>query len=92
MPQSISVVFYLFIYSSIFFGILSLGYDIDPISYNLIACRYNFHASILFDGLNASYLVFASIDRILITSSNARIRQYNTPRLVSKCITSAAVF
>ncbi len=71
--EALSISRLLFIYSSVFFNMLLVGYDINPIAYNIIVCRYSIYAPFVFESLSSSYLFFASIDRILITSSNAQI-------------------
>ena len=82
----------LLIFTSILFATLALGYNIDPSSYNLSFCRFRFYTMFLFDILSPSYLILASIDRILITSRNVRIRQRSTPRLAYVCITITTLF
>ena len=76
----------LLIFTSILFSTLSIGYDIDPSSYNLIFCRFRFYTMFLFDVLGPSYLILASIDRVLLTSPNALTRQRSTRRLAFICI------
>jgi hypothetical protein len=48
---------FLFIYSSILFPILSIGYDFDATAYNTGVCRYNMYASFLFEWLSSCYLL-----------------------------------
>lgn len=71
----------LLIYTSIMLTTLSTGYSIDPSTNNRNFCRFRFYAMLSFNILSPSYLILASIDRILITSPNARTRQRSTPRL-----------
>ena len=82
----------LLIYTSILFSTLATGYDIDPSTYNLPFCRFRFYAMLLFDILSAWYLILASIDRVLLTSSNALTRQRSTPRLACVCIIIVTLF
>ena len=76
----------LLIFTSILFSTLATGYNIDPSAYNLSFCRFRYFTMFLFDILSPSYLILASIDRILLTSSNALTRQRSTPRLAYTCI------
>lgn len=46
--------------------ILDPGYKITPSSYNLIYCRFRSYFIFLFESLSTIYLLFASIDRVLI--------------------------
>ena len=78
----------LFIYSSLFFAVLAIGYEIDPSKYNLGVCRFVIYSGFLFDSLSGSYLIIASIDRIFVTSPNARTRRLSTRRLALICIIS----
>ena len=71
----------LIICASILSATLANGYSIYPSGYNLLLCRLGFYALLLFDILSPSYLILASIDRIFLTSRNARTRQRSTPRL-----------
>lgn len=90
-PCSIYLVAYntsnlLLIFTSVLFFTLATGYNIDPSSYNRSFCRFRFYSMLLFDVLGPSYLILASIDRVLLTSSNALTRQRSTPRLAYTCI------
>ena len=71
---------------------LSLGHDITPTSSNLGLCRFNIYMGILLDILCPSYVILASIDRMLVTSPNARTRQRSTPRLAYICIIGVTLF
>ncbi|CAF3744727.1 unnamed protein product [Adineta steineri] len=82
----------LLIFTSILVTTLATGYFIDPGSYNLIICRIRYYTMYLFDVLGPSYLLLASIDRILLTSSNARIRQRSTCRSAHVCIIIMTLF
>lgn len=82
----------LLIYTSVLSSTLAYGYNIDPSSYCLAFCRIRFYAMFLFDVLSPSYLILASIDRILFTSRNALTRRRSTPRLAFVCITSITLF
>ncbi|CAF0961657.1 unnamed protein product [Adineta ricciae] len=79
------------LYTSLFAAILSF-FNIDP-SYNNVAyCKISFYLRISL-GLIATYiLVLASIDRALITSSKASIRQRSTHRLAYCSIFGVTLF
>jgi hypothetical protein len=59
---------FLLIYTSLLYAILANGYKIDPSLYNLGFCHFHVCTILLFGVLNPSFLILASIDRILITS------------------------
>ncbi|CAF0823676.1 unnamed protein product [Adineta steineri] len=80
------------IYTTMLFGILSDGYNIDPNSYNLNFCHFLYYIQLLSTVLSPSYLILASIDRILITSPNALTRQRSTLRLTYISIISVTLF
>ena len=82
----------LLIYTSVLSSTLAYGYNIDPSTYSLAFCRIRFYAMFLFDVLSPSYLILASVDRILLTSRNALTRRRSTPRLAYMCITSITLF
>jgi hypothetical protein len=82
----------LLIYTTVLAQTLAKGYDVDPTLYNLVYCRFRFYTTLLFDVLGPSYLVLASIDRILLTSRNALTRQRSTPRLAYVCIMCVTLF
>lgn len=76
----------LLIYASFLPSTLHNAYNIDPSVYSLWVCRCRSYTVILFDALSPIYLIFASIDRVLLTSPNARTRQRSTVRLAYICI------
>ncbi|CAF1116458.1 unnamed protein product [Adineta steineri] len=80
------------IYTTMLFGILSDGYNIDPTLYNLNFCHFHCYTLLLSAVLSPSYLILASIDRILITSPNALTRQRSTLRLTYICIIGVTLF
>ena len=71
---------------------LSAGYRIFDIAFNLSFCRLYMYMTFIMDVLSPSYLVLASIDRILITSPNALTRQRSTHRFACICITTVTLF
>ena len=71
---------------------LSLGYHTFDIASNLNFCRLNNYMTFIMDALSPSYLILASIDRILVTSQNALTRQRSTHRFACVCITTVTLF
>ncbi|UJR11520.1 hypothetical protein I4U23_015701 [Adineta vaga] len=67
-------------------------YKIDLSSNNLVGCRLIYYCSLLFDCLSSFYLILASIDRVLVTSPNALLRQRSTRRLAFVCLLSGTLF
>ncbi|UJR12482.1 hypothetical protein I4U23_016657 [Adineta vaga] len=82
----------LLIFTSLLSTVLRNGYNVDPGVYNLLFCRCRIYTILLFDVLSPTFLIFASIDRVLITSTNARTRQQSTLRFAYQCIISSTVF
>ncbi|CAF1135122.1 unnamed protein product [Adineta steineri] len=67
-------------------AILAYGYNIDIASSNTFLCPFICYIGYVFDILSPFYLTLASIDRMLVTSRNARTRQRSTTHLAYKCI------
>ncbi|CAF0793164.1 unnamed protein product [Adineta steineri] len=63
------------------FTFLIVGYDIDPSSKNIVLCRVRYYMSYILPCCEASCLILASIDRVLVTSPNAGTRRRSTRRL-----------
>lgn len=80
------------IFTSILFTTLAVGYNIDLSSNNLSFCRFLSYTMFLFDILSPSYLILASVDRVLVTSPSALIRRYSTRRLAFICIILVTLF
>ncbi|CAF3276657.1 unnamed protein product [Rotaria sp. Silwood2] len=55
--------------------------NIDASLYNVLFCKIEFYLRLVCPILSRHYLVLASIDRVLVTSSNALTRQRSTHRL-----------
>ena len=96
-PCSIYLIAYhiaslLLIYTTVLPQTLANGYNVDPTTNNLVFCRFRLYTTLLFDVLGPSYLVLASIDRILLTSRHALTRQRSTPRLAYVCILTVTLF
>lgn len=69
------------IYGSFLPITLEIGYDITPVIYHLLLCRLRLFTTFLLNCLCPFYLLLASVDRVLVTSPNARTRQRSTHRL-----------
>ncbi|CAF0789386.1 unnamed protein product [Adineta steineri] len=80
------------IYTTMLLAILSIGYNIDPTLYSLSFCHFRYYTQFLFTILSPSYLILASIDRILITSPNALTRQRSTLRVTYISIIGVTLF
>ena len=80
------------IYTVILPQTLSIGYNIDATLYNLTLCRFHLYALLLSDILGPSYIILASVDRVLVTSRNALTRQRSTLRLAYVCVTCLTLF
>ncbi|UJR18291.1 hypothetical protein I4U23_005194 [Adineta vaga] len=80
------------IYTIILPYTLSIGYNIDTVLLNINICRFRLYNILLSDVLGPSYLILASIDRILITSRNARTRHRSTVRSAYLSIFLIALF
>ncbi|CAF0849956.1 unnamed protein product [Adineta steineri] len=83
---------FLFIYFGLLFTILATGYNIDPSSYNIFCCRFRFYIATVLPCYESSCLILASIDRTLLTSSNATTRQRSTRRATIISIISICLF
>ena len=82
----------LLLYSSVLSVSLLLGYNITPTLYNLAYCRYNLYMSKLLDILGPTYLLLASIDRMLVTSPHTETRRRSTRRLAFISISGVTIF
>ncbi|UJR11034.1 hypothetical protein I4U23_015218 [Adineta vaga] len=82
----------LYIYCALLFLIISIGYQIDPTTVNLIFCRLRLYTALLFHGLSQFYLILASIDRVLITSRHALTRRRSNRRLAFISIAIGTLF
>ncbi|CAF1549546.1 unnamed protein product, partial [Adineta steineri] len=80
------------IYTTMLLAILSIGYNIDPTLYSLSFCHFRYYTLLLSTILSPTYLILASIDRILITSPNALTRQRSTLRLTYISIIGVTLF
>lgn len=71
--------------------VVDVGYE-SSASYTTILCRLRMYAVFLFYSLSTQYLIMASIDGVLISSSNALTRRRSTYRLAFKCIIIDSIF
>ncbi|CAF1429642.1 unnamed protein product [Adineta ricciae] len=83
---------FIYIYAAPFYVTLNVGYSIDASIQYLVLCRLRFYTTVLLNCLCSFYLVMASIDRVLITSSNARTRQKSTLRMAYVCVIGGSIF
>jgi len=70
----------LLIYGSCLPTVLENGFNTNPSIYNLPLCHFRFYLLLIFDVLSPTYLIFASVDRVLYTSPNAGTRRKSTRR------------
>lgn len=82
----------LLLYFSFLPAILQIGFNIEPGSYNLVYCRIRYYLGFLFACLPPFYLILASIDRTLMTSSSTRIRQWSNRSFICKIIFGLTLF
>lgn len=83
---------FVYIGSSLLTVTLSIGCNINAIVDNLTFCRLYLYAVILFNCLSPFFLLLASLDRVLITSSNARTRRRSNRSLAYLSITCRTLF
>ncbi|CAF3806303.1 unnamed protein product, partial [Rotaria sp. Silwood1] len=83
---------FLLIYLSLFPIMLEKGYHVKSIPFNLIYCRLHVYILLLFDCLSSFYLTLASIDRMYITSPNAKVRRISNTRFAYKSIIIGTLF
>ncbi|CAF0954329.1 unnamed protein product [Adineta ricciae] len=68
------------IYGSLLPPVLEIGYNINHTAFNLGLCRLRLYVAFVFNCLCPSYLILASIDRVIMSSANANVRKYSTQR------------
>lgn len=69
------------IYGSFLPTTLEIGYHLTPTIHHRTLCRLRLFVTFLFNCLCPFYLLLALVDRVLVTSPNARTRQRSTHRL-----------
>ncbi|CAF1113921.1 unnamed protein product [Adineta ricciae] len=72
--------------------IFSSGYGVDLTGNNLVLCRFQFYMGFLLANWESSCLILASIDRTLVTSSNALTRKRSSRRLAITSIICVGLF
>ncbi|CAF4365098.1 unnamed protein product, partial [Adineta steineri] len=60
---------------------LTYGYGISTSTWSNSFCRFVYFDAYVVDILSAFYLILASVDRMLFTSRNARIRRHSNHRV-----------
>jgi len=83
---------FFFIYLSLLYTTLVLGYNIPSSSSNRTYCHFSIYISLLCDILSPFYLILASIDQVLVTLSNTNIRKRSTCRLACILSISGTIF
>ena len=78
---SLNIINFLYIYMPMLQSILLYGFNINFTASSSGFCRFHLYLTFLFDIVSPFYLILASVDRVLITSRNARTRQLSTRRL-----------
>jgi hypothetical protein len=82
---------FIYIYAAPFYATLNVGYKIDASTQNLVLCHLRFYTTVLLNCLCSFYLVLAAVDRVLITSPNARTRQRSTLRMAYICVIGGTI-
>ena len=83
---------FLAIYITILSLTLATGYNIAPTSYILGYCRFSLYMTFVLEMVSPFYLILASVDRVLVTSTNAGTRRRSTRRLAYICISGVTLF
>ena len=83
---------FIFINTMIPDAILYFGFHVDPTAKSLILCRIHFYIGFVTSALSSSYLILASIDRYIITSSNFHLRRFSTRSMARRLILGVTIF
>jgi len=83
---------FFFIYLSLFYMTLVLGYNLFPNASNLNYCHFSIYISLLCDILSPFYLLLAAIYRLIETSTNIKLRKKNTLQSAWILTISTAIF
>lgn len=70
-----------YINSSMLSTIFTKGFDIHVENSNVILCKFFYYISYVFATLSPTTLIWASIDRLFISSQNTNLRFYSSRRL-----------
>ena len=81
-----------FVYSLILMLTASAGFNFDLTSFSTAGCRLSIYCTFVIDALSSTYLILASIDRVLVTSLNARTRRRSTCKLSAAAIFLVTLF
>ena len=73
-------------------SIFTLGFNIDAEIPSTIVCKLLYYISYLLSALLPNVFVFASIDRLLISSQNIETRLYSSKRLAYFSISTSTLF
>lgn len=71
---------------------LYFGFNINPTGNILILCQIESYIGFVISILSSSFLLLASIDRFIITSSNFNLRRFNTHSMAIKFILILTLF
>ncbi|CAF4666241.1 unnamed protein product [Rotaria sp. Silwood1] len=82
----------IFINTMIVATILYFGFNIDPSGNILIICRIQFYIGFVTTILSSTFLVLASIDRYIISSTNYNNHRFSTHSMAIKFIFSITIF
>lgn len=72
--------------------VMSIGYSIEINLIHFVVCRLMMYNALVVDVLSPFYLIGASIDQFLITSTDVRIRQRSSLRFAYVSIVSITLF
>ncbi|CAF1418035.1 unnamed protein product [Adineta steineri] len=70
---------------------LLYGYNISTVMWSNSFCRFSYFGGYVADVLSSFYLILASIDRMLCTSRNARIRRHSNHLVAYTCIIAGTI-
>ena len=82
----------IFINISITTTIIFFGFNIDPTGKILFICQLEFYIGFVSSLLSTSFLVLASIDRFIMTSSDMNTHRFNTRSMAVKLILTLTLF
>ncbi|CAF0828792.1 unnamed protein product [Adineta steineri] len=71
---------------------LEYGYSISTSTWSNSFCRFMYFSGYVVDILSSFYLIMASVDRMLFTSRDARMRRHSNHRIAYTCIIVGTIF
>jgi hypothetical protein len=80
----------IFVNSTLLGSIFTLGFNINVQNSNIVLCKFFYYISYLCSTYLPIVLIFASIDRLLLSSQNLDIRLYSSKRLAYFTISTSA--